>query len=158
MDMENSPSFTNGSPSPSSGPDLVDPIGAPVGEGEKAIPFLTAAQIQGFVADLFAAFAPRDREERVRAAVNHPVVGALLTALGYEEALAHYAARLGASTLSPLQSLLLGSGILVGSGLLGLALARMGEGKAPEAPAPESPEADPYVVSMAPDRPLWGGE
>jgi|DewCreStandDraft_1066081.scaffolds.fasta_scaffold28983_2 hypothetical protein len=156
MDMENSPSFTNGSPSPSSGPDLVDPIGAPVGEGEKAIPFLTAAQIQGFVADLFAAFAPRDREERVRAAVNHPVVGALLTAIGYEEALAHYAARLGASTLSPAQSLFLGTGLLVGSGLLGLALARLGEGR--EAKETSEDPVDPDVIRMAPDRHLWGGE
>lgn len=154
--MEQSPSYMNGSPSPSSGPDLVDPIGAPAGEERESIPFLTAAQIQGFVADLFAAFAPRDREERVRAAVNHPVVGALLSAIGYEEALAHYAARLGASTLSPAQSLLLGTGLLVGSGVLGLALARLGEQKE----ARENPE-DPQVDAdfrMTPDRPLWGGE
>lgn len=124
--------------------------------GEKeAIPLLTAAQIQGFVADLFAAFAPRDREERVRAAVNHPVVGALLTAIGYEEALAHYAARLGASTLSPAQSLLLGTGLLVGSGVLGLALARLGEGKEAKE---EEVGVDPDVIRMTPDRPLWGGE
>ncbi len=129
--MDTFPSSTNGfTPDSSPEPDLLDPIGT-MGGGEKGgeVPLLTAEQIQGFVADLFAAFAPRDREERVRAAVNHPVVGALLKAVGYEEALAYYASRMGASTLTPLQSLLLGTGILVGSGVLGLGLARLGGGE-----------------------------
>ncbi len=128
MDTENSRTYTNGSTAPSYGPDLVDPVTDSPTPGQETIPLLTVAQIQGFVADLFAAFAPKDREERVRAAVNHPVVGALLTAIGYEEALAYYAVRLGTSSLTPFQSLLLGTGILVGSGTLGLVLARVGAG------------------------------
>lgn len=137
--MDTFPNSTNGF-TPVSSPDLVDPVGAPSAPPE--IPLLTAEQIQGFVADLFAAFAPPDREERVRAAVNHPVVGALLKAVGYEEALAYYAARVGAGTLTPLQSLLLGTGILVGSGVLGLSLARLGERRevGVESPGPASGE------------------
>lgn len=141
--MDTFPNSTNGF-TPTSSPDLMDPVGPPSAPPE--IPLLTAEQIQGFVADLFAAFAPPDREERVRAAVNHPVVGALLKAVGYEEALAYYAARVGAGTLTPLQSLLLGTGILVGSGVLGLSLARLGERREVEVESP-----GPVPVGEVPD-------